>query len=335
MTDAAIAAILFVIYAVNDQWAFRCQRVGRGILLLARDSAAAHPDLFASIMPSRYVASVWLGRLIGVGAAVFAWRAWPWYGVLPVIVYAFVLGAWVDVISPWPSYRKLLGLIRDRVHTGAGGVEAMLLLPAIQHIQQQLEAGVHFEKATTGVWLSRAADIAADVARSHARDVAVKNDEAPGQDMDDCTLARGLAVIVNDALSRYIETHNDIFKVSTKRLVPIPGVFEAIDFKAHVETLTDVVDTLTRAGVTIASALEGSTDPKVRLFLGHLQEYGAALLEAVRQFRQISDKLYRKSQDPATYKWSTYQKDLDTYEDAIKHYTELGAELNAAYERIR
>jgi hypothetical protein len=156
-----------------------------------------------------------------------------------------------------------------------------------------------------------------------------------GADMDERAFVRGLAAIVNDALSRYIVAHNDVFKASAKRLVPIPGVFEAIDFKAHVETLTGVEGTLTEAGVTTASAMEGSGDVMVRRFLGHLQKYEAALLEAVRQLRQISERLYRKSQDPKAYKWSTYQKDLHAYEDAVKHYSKMGVELNAAYERIR
>jgi hypothetical protein len=132
MTDPAVAVILFLIHGINFQWAFRCQRVGRGILLLALDGVATHRELFASIMPSGYSSSIWLGRLIWVGAAVFAWRAWAWFGVFLVIIYPFALAALVDNISPWPSYSKLLGLIRDRILTGAAGTEGMVLLPTIQ-----------------------------------------------------------------------------------------------------------------------------------------------------------------------------------------------------------
>ena len=153
--------------------------------------------------------------------------------------------------------------------------------------------------------------------------------------MDDRTLVRGIAVMVNDALSGYIETHNEVFKMSAKRLVPIPGVFEAIDFKAHVEKLVGIEDTLSRAGATTAWVLDGSKDATIRKVLGNLQKYAAGLLEAIRQFRHISEKLYRKSQDPGTYTWGTYQKDLDAYENAVKHYTEIGVELNAAYREIR
>ena len=153
--------------------------------------------------------------------------------------------------------------------------------------------------------------------------------------MDDRTLAQGLAVIANDALTSYIDVHNDVFKVEAKRLLPIPGVFEAIDLKAHVETVAEVEDTLVRTGVTIATAMDrGVEDPEARRFLETLDTYRTALLEAVRQFKTILGKLYRKSQDPTVYKWGTYQKDLDSYQQSIERYTELGAELNTAYQRI-
>ena len=151
MTDPAVAAILFLIHGVTFQWAFRCKRIGRGILLLALDSVATHRELFASIMPSGYSASVWFGRLIWVGAAVFAWRAWAWFGALLVIIYPFALAALVDNISPWPSYSKLLGLIRDRVLTGAAGAKGMGLLPTIQlFIPRHSQARSHVKRCRCG-----------------------------------------------------------------------------------------------------------------------------------------------------------------------------------------
>jgi hypothetical protein len=59
MNDPAIAVLLFIAYAVNSQRAFRCQRVARGILLVARDTAAAHRNLFGSLVPTSHVASIW------------------------------------------------------------------------------------------------------------------------------------------------------------------------------------------------------------------------------------------------------------------------------------
>jgi len=160
MSDATFAAILFFLYAINSQWAFRFQRAGRGLLLLAFDSATAHRQLFSSLMPTSYVASIWVGRLLWISCAVFAWRAWHWYSLLGLIFYGFLLGSWVDRVSPWPSYARLLNLIQKRIASGGAGLEAMALLSTIGHIQEKLEAGMHFEAVTTGAWISRATDAA-------------------------------------------------------------------------------------------------------------------------------------------------------------------------------
>lgn len=157
-----------------------------------------------------------------------------------------------------------------------------------------------------------------------------------GQALDERSVARGLAVIVNDALTSYIEAHDDVFKVSVKRLVPNPGVFEAIDFKSHVEALTMVEHALNQAGVTAKATLDrGVTDPDVRQFLGSMQTYRLALLDAIQQFQSVSEELCRVSQNTADYKWATYQNDLDAYDEATKRYKELGTELNTTYKRIK
>jgi hypothetical protein len=88
----------------------------------------AHPAERGS-SPIRYVASVWVGRLVMIAAALFAWRAWGWLGTAGIIVYAFALGSWVDAVSRWPSHRGLLAVIRAGLKAGAAGIEGLLLLP--------------------------------------------------------------------------------------------------------------------------------------------------------------------------------------------------------------
>jgi hypothetical protein len=152
----AITAItLLVLYVVLEQWVFRHQRVGRGILLLAKDSAASYPRLLSALMPTRFVVGVWISYVLWISAAFFAWRAWRWYGAIGVVLYVFVFSVFIDQVSPWPSYNKLLRLIRKRIESGAAGFEAIPLVLYIGQIERQLAAGVHFEKATVGVWFSR------------------------------------------------------------------------------------------------------------------------------------------------------------------------------------
>src|SRR6185295_4066352 len=159
MNDSFIAVSAMIIYVFVDQWVFRCQRVGRGVLLVAKDSFVAQQELFSSLMPSQYVTAVWLSRLLWILAAWFAWRAWGWYGLASILLYVFVfnmfVGSFLDRVSPWPSYERIIALFRKRISSGAAGYEAIPLVLTIARIEKQMAEGVHFEAATVGVWMAR------------------------------------------------------------------------------------------------------------------------------------------------------------------------------------
>ena len=104
-----------------------------------------------------------------IAIAVFAWRAWGWLGPAGIIAYAFVLGAWTDEVSPWPSYRRVLKLIRTRLQSGAAGIEGLLLLPVVEHIDSELKKGTHFEAATTDVWISRSLEMTRNAAATRTQ----------------------------------------------------------------------------------------------------------------------------------------------------------------------
>ena len=135
---------LFSLYAVTTHWAFRCQRVGRGLLQLA-GGTMAYPNLFRDIMPTRFVQCVWLSRLLWVGASVLAWRLWGWYGLIPVVVYGATGGVLIDIVSPWPPYERLLLTVRQRITT-LGALPAVLLLHIVDQVHEQLRAGREFEE---------------------------------------------------------------------------------------------------------------------------------------------------------------------------------------------
>lgn len=160
MKAQTTAISLLIIYAVLSQWAFRCQRVARGILLLAKDSASDHPELFSSIMPTKFVTVMWLKRGVWLAAVIFIWKSWRWYGVVPLAFYSIAVGVWIDEISPWPSYDRLLRLVKSRISSGAAGLQATMLLPTIHRVEDEMSSGVPFEDATTGVWLGRATEAA-------------------------------------------------------------------------------------------------------------------------------------------------------------------------------
>lgn len=152
----------------------------------------------------------------------------------------------------------------------------------------------------------------------------------------DVSAAKATAFRVNAALSRYIEVHNDLFAASLQRIVPIPGVFEAIHFTGHVDTLRAIRAALDSAATATRFQLR-SIERKSTLhnFLLALDEYVAALDTAVAVLGQISRQLYLKSENPAHYSWDEYDADVGRYRVAIERYISRGARLNALYARLQ
>jgi len=165
--------------------------------------------------------------------------------------------------------------------------------------------------------------------------LATSTSSAFGGVVDEREMATNCAITVNDALSSYIGIHNDLFKVKARRLIPILGVYEAIEFKHHVDTLARVDSILKTELIEIDSARShGSGDEDVDSFLISLRAYSEALLVTVQELKAISSKLYEKSQSSSSYKWATYSEDIENYKWSISHYTELGGELNKLYSRM-
>jgi len=147
--------------------------------------------------------------------------------------------------------------------------------------------------------------------------------------------AIGLAITVNDILATYIKVHNDVFKVSDRRIVPIPGYFEEINFKQHVETLENLCAKLGQIDQDITRWISnGVKNPEVRDFLVALRSYSKALLDAIKEIESISRQLYKKSQGTDSYVWKSYSKDLEMYEKSIERYRMLGQSLNELYKRL-
>ena len=157
------------------------------------------------------------------------------------------------------------------------------------------------------------------------------NHTAMGQQPSELDKARAIAVKVHGVLTDYIRVHDDVFTVSAKRMIPIPGVFEAIDFKSHVSQLRNERQALASVDGEISTWLrQGIRDSKVRAFVLRLKDYNQALSRTLAHFEAISQNLYKKSQDATHYSWDTYNKDLDAYQESIDEYRRLGVALNEA-----
>lgn len=132
---------------------------------------------------------------------------------------------------------------------------------------------------------------------------------------------------IGELLHRYIIVHDDIFKFSIRRILPIPGLFQAIDFPSHVATLDEIGDELSDTISDVATS--AYADHMIPMLL---VGYGNALLTTVNHLRSICDRLGRKA-EREDYPNEDYNRDVAEYQALVREYQRHGAKLNAALGR--
>jgi hypothetical protein len=124
----------------------------------------------------------------------------------------------------------------------------------------------------------------------------------------------------NAILDEYVAIHDAIFKFSWRKALPIPGLFKATDFGAHVRDLDRLASKLADISAALkaeSGALEGS------------HQYMAAVLEAIQALREICRRFYEKSQgNLSKYPMAEYNANLKDYEALVNKCQELGVALN-------
>jgi len=144
-----------------------------------------------------------------------------------------------------------------------------------------------------------------------------------------------LVTQVNDILSRYILVHNAIFKFSIRKLLPIPGLFKAIDYGSHYQALDNLHSELAQTLEAIAQVRASEpASTNTGAFLAALAEYGSALSDTIGSLRDMCSHLYRKSQGATDYSWATYERDNDAYMASVLRYMALGEHLNSLWARL-
>ena len=141
---------------------------------------------------------------------------------------------------------------------------------------------------------------------------------------------------VNDLLSQYVAIHDDIFKTSIRHAIPIPGIFKAIDFGAHLEKVKNIIPELENCDNKIKSLAE-STSGQEREYLDLLSRYVGALIETGSRLKVVVGALYDKSQSfvNSNYDWKNYKSDLAKYEQAVQDYMVIGGSLNELFEKVK
>ena len=144
-----------------------------------------------------------------------------------------------------------------------------------------------------------------------------------------------LAANVNDILSRYILIHDQIIKFSIRKLIPIPGLFKAVSFCTHENDLDALLGELAAARDSISDHLIGLRGVATveGEFIGMLDEYSAALNDTIYQLHGISSKLCLKSRGEGDYPYRRYRADLDSHEESVERYRQIGDRLKVLHRK--
>ena len=131
MDDTTITVGLLISYVVLDQYVFRFQRTTRGIT--QQIGGGMSSDLPITLTPGWVGALGWISKILMLAAGFMVWRTWGWIPLFGFALYAFVLGSFVDVISPFPTYGHCFRSI-ERVLQRDGQAD---LLQAVHKIKSE------------------------------------------------------------------------------------------------------------------------------------------------------------------------------------------------------
>lgn len=141
---------------------------------------------------------------------------------------------------------------------------------------------------------------------------------------------------VNDLLSQYVTIHDNVFRISIRHAIPIPGIFKAIDFGAHLGKIENIIPELENCYSKIKSLTEKINDQE-REYLDLLSQYVDALIETISRLKVVVGALYAKSQSfiNSNYDWKNYKSDLAKYEQSVQNYMAIGGRLNKLFEKVK
>ena len=102
---------LLALYTLLNQYLFRLQRTGLGITRVLGGGLATF-GLRQALTPTWAGGLGWLKTLVLAPLTGFmVWSTWGWSALAGFALYVFFLTAFVDVISPFPSYRHCFRVI--------------------------------------------------------------------------------------------------------------------------------------------------------------------------------------------------------------------------------
>ncbi|OGZ31685.1 MAG: hypothetical protein A3H02_01295 [Candidatus Niyogibacteria bacterium RIFCSPLOWO2_12_FULL_41_13] len=147
-------------------------------------------------------------------------------------------------------------------------------------------------------------------------------------------LKSSIAISLENVTTRYLDVHRNLFKFSLRRILPIPGLFEKIDYQALLVELQDIkshliveMSRLKRTGLAAADVITEND----KSFLSTSLSYTKKIIEAIVCLIGIIEKLHKKTLGDRTYTRQQYQTEVSSWERLDKEATSLYDQMARAY----
>jgi hypothetical protein len=134
---------------------------------------------------------------------------------------------------------------------------------------------------------------------------------------------------LNDSLTDYTNIHDEIFKKSIRKTIPIPFLFKAINFQELGVKLQDIHNDLSRYKTQVNDIRQSGDEDKNKcnVFI----EYVGKLMYAVQLLQSITHNLLLKSEGNNGYKLADHTELVERYEKAVDEYYVLGDKMNSVF----
>lgn len=135
------------------------------------------------------------------------------------------------------------------------------------------------------------------------------------------------ALKINNLLSKYIIIHDEVFKFSWRKIIPLPFIFKTMNFLDLHEKANEIMNNLKQCNDAVNRILSEASDQESR-FAYFLSEYCLSLINTVSRLKGMLYQLYLKSENSGDYNLLKHNSLSAEYKKAVREYQNMGARLN-------
>jgi phage-related minor tail protein len=138
---------------------------------------------------------------------------------------------------------------------------------------------------------------------------------------------------INNLLNEYIVIHDEVFKFSWRKIIPLPFIFKAINFHNLQQKAEEILNELEQCNNDLNKILSKVSDKESRC-AHFLSEYCLALTNTVSLLNNMLHQLYLKSENSGDYNLSKHNSLSKEYDEAVQKYYGMGNRLNELYKEF-